>query len=326
MPSTINKKEEAKNNIGDDDGTSSTASIQSEEDHQLHHDNPNAPSEAAKAGCVTLVATPDNSEHPHDDDKEQTIESNNSAAAATSTAQHEKQQQNSSGEKSKETNNIDSTSTASCNSNDGLNLIHRFVDPKVGQQVLQRVQSCGEIPFDLEAMLYTPQKGCGQTWSAIQVRQSKDPVTGQSVILFSAQDKTDAVKFRAERKAREQQAEFLAIMAHEIRTPLHQVTGFVDLLHQTQLSKEQKGFVRLLKTSAQGLMTVINDVLDYSKLEAGKMKLESIPYEPLSVAKGSIEAVRACCEERNLSLTLEWDKNIPFKLKADPNRLRQVGT
>ena len=71
-------------------------------------------------------------------------------------------------------------------------------------------------------------------------------------------------------------------------------------------------------------MTVINDVLDYSKLEAGKMKLENIPYEPLSVVKGCIEAVQASAEERNLFVKLEWDKNIPFKLKADPNRLRQI--
>jgi CheY-like chemotaxis protein len=112
--------------------------------------------------------------------------------------------------------------------------------------------------------------------------------------------------------------------AHEIRTPLHQVTGFVDLLDQTKLDKEQKSYVGLLKSSAQGLMTVINDVLDYSKLEAGHMKLENIPYEPLSVAKGSLEAVRASCEERHLYLRLDWDTKIPFKLKNDPNRLRQI--
>ena len=67
--------------------------------------------------------------------------------------------------------------------------------------------------------------------------------------------------------------EFLAIMAHEIRTPLHQVTSFIDLLDQTDLDMEQRSFVKLLQTSAHGLMVVLNDVLDYSKLEAGKMKL-----------------------------------------------------
>jgi CheY-like chemotaxis protein len=116
----------------------------------------------------------------------------------------------------------------------------------------------------------------------------------------------------------------LAIMAHEIRTPLHQVTGFIDLLDQTELNPEQKSFVKLLKSSAQGLMTVISDVLDYSKIEAGKMKMECIPYEPLRVMEGSMEAVRQSCEEKNLFLNLDWSREIPFKVMGDPNRLRQI--
>ncbi|CAB9521158.1 respiration control sensor protein ArcB [Seminavis robusta] len=223
-----------------------------------------------------------------------------------------------------------STTTTSTNKKrkkaDG-SLLSRFVDPMVGTKFLHQIQQafdntqCSQSCLKLEAMLHTQR---GPTWSAIQVRQSTDPITGESVLLFNAQDKSDAVQARKEKRAREQKAEFLAIMAHEIRTPLHQVTGFVDLLDQTQLDKEQRSFVGVLKASVQGLMTVINDVLDYSKLEAGHMKLENIPYEPLSVTKGSIEAVRAGCEERSLYLQLDWDTRIPFKLKNDPNRLRQI--
>lgn len=133
-----------------------------------------------------------------------------------------------------------------------------------------------------------------------------------------------AIEARKEIRKQELKDEFLAIMAHEIRTPLHQVTGFVDLLDQTSLDVEQKSFVGVLKTSVQGLMTVINDVLDYSKLEAGHMKLENIPYEPLAVTRGSMEAVRKGCDERGLYLHLDWDTRIPFKLNNDPNRLRQI--
>ncbi|OEU06123.1 hypothetical protein FRACYDRAFT_161001, partial [Fragilariopsis cylindrus CCMP1102] len=114
-------------------------------------------------------------------------------------------------------------------------------------------------------------------------------------------------------------SEFLAIMAHEIRTPLHQVTGFIDLLELDalgNLTHEQRGYIKLLKSSANQLMTVISDVLDYSKLEAGKMKIERIPFELLSVVQGSMEAVRGSCEEKGLTLTLEYG--------GDPNRLRQV--
>ncbi|CAB9503763.1 Peroxide stress-activated histidine kinase mak2 (Partial), partial [Seminavis robusta] len=200
------------------------------------------------------------------------------------------------------------------------NLLNRFVDPNIGKQLLQQIQTSTE-QCDMEAMLNTKK---GPRWSAIQVRKVKDPVTGESVILYNARDKTDAVNARKEKRAREQKSEFLAIMAHEIRTPLHQVTGFIDLLDQTSLNTEQKSFVKLLQSSAQGLMTVISDVLDYSKLEAGKMKLECIPHEVRSVVEGSMEAVRQSCEEKDLYLKLEWNKDIPFKLMGDPNRLRQI--
>jgi signal transduction histidine kinase len=71
-------------------------------------------------------------------------------------------------------------------------------------------------------------------------------------------------------------------------------------------------------------MTAINDVLDYSKLEAGKMKFESIPYEPRSVLEESMEASRAICEENGLYLNSNCSKMIPFQVMGDPNRLRQV--
>jgi signal transduction histidine kinase len=199
--------------------------------------------------------------------------------------------------------------------------LQRFGDPEIGGQVLEEIQLPTHDRMDFEASINTR---TGPRWCAVQLRKGKDPVTGETVILYSASDKTDAIRAMEERKAREQKSEFLAIMAHEIRTPLHQVTGFIDLLDQTTLNAEQKSFVRLLKASAQGLMTVISDVLDYSKLEAGKMKIESIPYEPLSVMEGSLAAVRTSCEDKGLCLDLSWSKDVPFKLMGDPNRLRQI--
>ncbi|KAL7572744.1 hypothetical protein ACA910_009011 [Epithemia clementina (nom. ined.)] len=198
-------------------------------------------------------------------------------------------------------------------------LLNRFEDPLVGQKVLREIQS--QDSCDLEAVIKTRN---GPKSCVVQLRKARDPVTAEDVILFSARDNSDAHRAEKERKAREEKSEFFAIMAHEIRTPLHQVTGFIDLLDQTCLNKEQKSFVNLLKTAAKGLMTVISDVLDFSKLEAGKMKLESIPYQPLSVVQGSIEAVQQSCDERNLYLDLQWDNSIPFIIKGDPNRVRQI--
>ena len=104
------------------------------------------------------------------------------------------------------------------------------------------------------------------------------------------------------------------------------MTGFIDLLDQTtNLSTEQKGYVQVLKASAAGLMAVINDVLDYSKLEAGKMKLDIIPFEPKAVVEGSLAAIAVAAEEKGLTLQSSIpNKGVPVKLMGDPNRLRQI--
>lgn len=261
-----------------------------------------------------------------DEDTTEVTESLEDASLADSTAHHSTASTTTAATEDYHDDMRSTTSTTAGNSIDHSQrkrkadtLLQRFVDPEIGSQVMKDIQIKDYV--HMEAMLYTRE---GHAWSAIQMRRSKDPVTGESVILYSAQDKTDKIRARKEREARKQKAEFFAIMAHEIRTPLHQVTGFIDLLDQTVLDVEQKSFVKLLKSSSQGLMTVINDVLDYSKLEAGKMKLENIPYEPLMVLEGSLEAVRASCEEKNISLNIEWCKDIPFRLIGDPNRLRQI--
>jgi len=81
----------------------------------------------------------------------------------------------------------------------------------------------------------------------------------------------------------------LAFHTAEIRTPLHQVIGYIDLLeHQTNLSPLQAEYVQTLSASTSSLMTIINDLLDYTKLEAGKMKLETIPFSVRYVAVGSL--------------------------------------
>jgi hypothetical protein len=106
-------------------------------------------------------------------------------------------------------------------------LLSRFVDPKVGKRVLQDVlekfpTTKSKQPFSddcitLEAMMHTKR---GQTWSAIQLRQATDPVTGQLVLLYNAFDKTDAVKARKERQARKQESEFFAIMVSHLMVTL----------------------------------------------------------------------------------------------------------
>jgi len=198
--------------------------------------------------------------------------------------------------------------------------LRRFVDRKLGVHVLKEVQKGND--YRLETQQYT---NSGRKWFAIEVRRSKDPIIAEDVILYSARDISEVIQAKKEaEKLNIEKSEFMAVMAHEIRTPLHQVVGFIELLGQTTLTREQSGFVTLLQNSAMSLMSVINDLLDYTKLEAGKMNLEMIPFDTKGVVEGSLAVIEPKTEEKGISIESEISDMIPEKVVGDPNRLRQI--
>ena len=202
----------------------------------------------------------------------------------------------------------------------GCNLLERFVDKELGKRVIDQVVDEG-IDFNDEVQQHTKQ---GIRWFAIQLRRSKDPVNGLPVVLYSARDITAVVKAKKEAdQANMDKSEFVAVMAHELRTPLHQVIGFLELMSGTTLNAQQTEYVSLMENSASALMAVINDLLDYSKLEAGKMKMEKISFDVRGVATGSLAVMGPKINAKGLSLSSHLDDGIP-PLVGDPNRLRQV--
>ena len=193
------------------------------------------------------------------------------------------------------------------------------MDRKVGLKLFDQIKAGKDV--SVEALVQTKN---GPGWNAIHARLGKDATSEDPIIYYSARDISDIVNAKKETQLNIERAEFFAIMAHEIRTPLFQVTGFIDLLDQTNLNSDQKGYVKLLQTSAMSLMAVINDVLDYSKLEAGKLKLSMLPFEPKAVVDGSLAAVSPSVEEKGLILNNFFATGVPVKLMGDPNRLRQI--
>ena len=152
-------------------------------------------------------------------------------------------------------------------------------------------------------------------------------VTARLAVSEDAAKRAEAVmreaRDLAERVARARSA-FLANMSHEIRTPMNAVLGFVELILDTELTTEQRRALELVRSSSEALLMILNDILDYSKIEAEHLELEAIPFDISKVvhATASLLAVRA--REKHLELLAEVDADVPRAVRGDPTRLRQV--
>gem|GEM_PF-3057575 len=172
-------------------------------------------------------------------------------------------------------------------------------------------------------------RGVWQPWQLNQMRPIFNSFNAsiKSCLLFDRLQVEIGERKIAESKARQAnrvKSDFVANMSHELRTPLNAVLGMSQLLNETTLSQEQRELVDTILNSGESLLGLINSILDFTKLEAHKVKLENIAFEPRAIASVIEKTFISECHAKGLAFTVEVDDAIPRRLLGDPLRVKQI--
>lgn len=160
-------------------------------------------------------------------------------------------------------------------------------------------------------------------------RASKDlenlnrSLTSEIEYVRSIEEELKKARDDAEKMSRTK-GEFLANMSHEIRTPMNGVIGTLQLLEDTSLTESQREYVSIAYKSADSLLSILNDILDLSKIEAGKLEFEAIPFDLREVVKDVVALHASKAEQMGIYLNSDIDETVPKKVIGDPTRMRQV--
>ncbi|MCP5510867.1 MAG: PAS domain S-box protein [Leptospiraceae bacterium] len=210
-------------------------------------------------------------------------------------------------------------------------IIESLFDKKSRYLLLRKVNTglTNHNNFDIELKIDKGQKQ--QIW--IKLTGRPEVSSGKPVLLIGAiQDITEKKineieilkRSKEALEANKAKSEFLARMSHELRTPLNGVIGFTELLLNTQLEKYQKDYVKNINLSANSLLDIINEILDYSKIEVGKLILDEIPTDIIQLLEQAIDIVKFSASKKKIEVLLEIDYRLPQFIIIDPIRLKQV--
>ena len=219
----------------------------------------------------------------------------------------------------------------------GRSVLDFWQDPADAQKVVEEVAAHGKWKGALAA-----EKADGTTVSTqLVANMILDADEKPLALMASFLDVTEAKAYQEELERRRREAaeaaraaeeankaksDFLANMSHEIRTPLNSVIGFTDLLLETDLDESQRDYMQNVGSSAGALRDLVNDILDFSRIEAGRLDLNYSPTDFVELIERTTELVRYAAHSKGLELLLDIDPTVPHTVLTDPVRLRQVLT
>jgi two-component system sensor histidine kinase BarA len=188
-----------------------------------------------------------------------------------------------------------------------------LTDPMIGEFELLR-EGLNTIAHSMVMQKDEMQKNIDQATS--DYRETLEQYETQNIQLtMTKKDAQDANRVKSD---------FLAKMSHELRTPLNGVIGFTRQLYKTPLNKHQKDYLDTIELSANSLMTIISDILDFSKLEAGAMELESIQFQLRDAVNEVMTLLAPSAHDKQLELSIYINPHVPDDLTGDPTRFKQV--